>query len=147
MHVRPLLPSDRSQWDPLWQGYLEFYEQSLDDAVTAQTFERLVGDDPALVGLVAVDGDQLVGLCHLVLHPSTWTSAPCCYLEDLFVRPDRRGAGAGRALLDAATATAHCAGAGKLYWQTHEGNVTARRLYDSVAAHHGFVVYESPLDG
>jgi len=134
MQVRPLLPSDRSQWEPLWQAYLEFYEHAVASSVTARTFERLVGDDPAMSGFVAADGYQLVGLCHVVLHPSTWTEGPYCYLEDLFVRPDRRLAGTGRALISAASDAARRAGA-----------TVARRLYDSVAEHRGFLVYETEL--
>ena len=142
MDVRRLDPSDRPRWEPLWQGYLTFYEHALDDATTEATWTRLVGDDPALIGLVAEDGEELVGLCHLVLHPSTWSVGPYCYLEDLFVRPDYRLGGVGRALIADAVAEARQAGATKLYWQTHESNLTARFLYDRVAGHRGFLVYE-----
>lgn len=146
MQVRPLWPTDRSQWDPLWEGYLEFYEHTVPDAVTEQTFGRLTGDDADMWGLVAVDGDELVGLCHLVLHPSTWSTGPYCYLEDLFVRRERRRGGVGRRLIEAAAEEGRRRGATKLYWQTHEGNAMARRLYDAVAAHRGFLVYEVGLD-
>ena len=69
-----------------------------------------------------------------------------CYLEDLFVSPDARGSGAGRALI----ATVDGLGAGatacaKVYWLTAETNATARALYDRVATHTGFVHYEIPL--
>ena len=147
MDVRRLDPSDRARWEPLWQGYLSFYEHSLDDATTDATWERLTGEDPALVGLVAEEGDELVGLCHLVLHPSTWSVGPYCYLEDLFVRPDVRLGGVGRALIAAAVDEARQAGASKLYWQTHGSNETARHLYDKVAEHRGFLVYEVGITG
>ncbi|MFM7064183.1 MAG: N-acetyltransferase family protein, partial [Actinomycetes bacterium] len=114
--------------------------------VSEQTFVRLTGPDPSVQGLVAVDGDELVGLCHLVLHHSTWTEGPYCYLEDLFVRPDRRLAGAGRALIASSAEVARRAGASKLYWQTHGSNAVARHLYDAVATHRGFLVYEVELD-
>ena len=143
MDVRRLDAADRPHWEPLWQGYLTFYEHSLDDATTDATWSRLISDDPAVTGLVAVDGDELVGLCHLVLHPSTWSVGPYCYLEDLFVRPDCRLGGVGRALIAAAVIEAQQAGATKLYWQTHESNTTARYLYDRVAEHRGFLVYET----
>ena len=142
MDVRRLDAADRPRWEPVWQGYLTFYEHSLDGATTDVTWSRLTGDDPALVGLVAVEGDELVGLCHLVLHPSTWSVGPYCYLEDLFVRPDFRLGGVGRTLIAAAVIEAQHAGASKLYWQTHESNTTARLLHDRVAEHRGFLVYE-----
>jgi GNAT superfamily N-acetyltransferase len=147
MDVRRLRSDDRSQWELLWQDYLVFYEHELDDATTEQTWSRLVGDGPALVGLGASKDEELVGICHLVFHPSTWSVSSYCYLEDLFVRPDQRGGGVGRALIGAARDEAQVAGASKLYWQTHLTNDTARRLYDRVAEHRGFVVYEVDVDG
>ena len=141
MELRRLRAEDRSRWDPLWQGYLEFYEESLDAATTDRTWDRLTGDDAALVGLGAFVGDELVGICHLVFHASTWSTDAYCYLEDLFVRPDARGDGVGRALIDAAVAEARVAGAFRLYWQTKSTNATARRLYDRVADDTGFIVY------
>ncbi|MFM7069944.1 MAG: N-acetyltransferase family protein [Actinomycetes bacterium] len=143
MQVRHLIPPDRSQWERLWVGYLTFYGQELDSAITDLTWSRLLGEDPAVVGLAATDGDELVGLCHLVFHPSTWSAAPYCYLEDLFVLPDRRRAGIGRALIAAAVTESQQAGAAKLYWQTAASNEVARRLYDAVAEYRGFIVYEA----
>lgn len=142
MAVRRLRSDDRPQWGPLWQGYLEFYEYELDDATTDSTWARLTGDDTSLVGLGAFEGPDLVGICHLVFHPSTWSVPPYCYLEDLFVRPDRRGGGTGRALIDAAVVETDQAEASRLYWHTRATNDTARRLYDQVAEHRGFIVYE-----
>ena len=81
---------------------MTFYEHELDDATTDVTWSRLVSEDPALVGLVAEEDDELVGLCHLVLHPSTWSVGSYCYLEDLFVRSDHRLGGVGRAFIAAA---------------------------------------------
>lgn len=145
MDVRRLDPADRPQWGPLWQGYLEFYEYELDEATTDATWARLTGDDTSVVGLGGFEGSELVGICHLVFHPSTWSTSSYCYLEDLFVRPDRRGGGVGRSLIAAAVDEAERVGASKLHWQTHATNDTARRLYDRVAEHGGFIVYEVDL--
>ncbi len=145
MEVRNLDDADRARWSPLWRGYLDFYDHQLDDATTEWTWRRLAGDDPSVVGFGAFTNDELIGICHLVLHPSTWSRTSYCYLEDLFVVPDRRGGGVGRALIEAAEAEAQRQGATKLYWQTHVTNTTARRLYDQVALHEGFIVYEVEL--
>ena len=147
MNVRRLQPDDRLAWEPLWRGYLEFYEHELDEATTDGTWARLSSDDTSVVGLGSFDGRELVGICHLVFHPSTWSTSSYCYLEDLFVRPDRRGGGVGRSLIAAAAGEAEAAGASKLYWQTHATNDTARGLYDRVAEHRGFIVYEIDLPG
>jgi GNAT superfamily N-acetyltransferase len=103
------------------------------DAVTEATFARLVdGDDPALVGLVAERDGRLAGLAHLVFHPSTWSTAGYCYLEDLFVAREARGGGVGEALFAAVYAEADHAGAERVYWHTQEYNAPARSLYDQV---------------
>jgi GNAT superfamily N-acetyltransferase len=147
VNVRRLQPGDQAQWDELWQGYLVFYEHQLDAATTDRTWGRFFEEDSPVVGLGAFEGDDdLVGICHLVIHASTWSVAPYCYLNDLFVRPDRRVQGVGRTLIAAATDEARAAGASKIYWQTHTDNATARRLYDQVAENLGFIVYEAQLD-
>lgn len=146
MNVRRLHPEDRAQWDELWQAYLAFYEHQLDSATTDHTWGRFFGEDTPVIGLGAFEEDDLVGICHLVIHASTWSVDPYCYLNDLFVRPDHRVQGVGRALISAATAEARAAGASKIYWQTHTDNSTARQLYDQVAENLGFIVYESQLN-
>jgi GNAT superfamily N-acetyltransferase len=145
VHVRTLVPGDRGEWSILWNGYLAFYRHELPEEVTELTWQRLVGDDESMLGLGAVDNSELIGICHLVFHRSTWSPSSYCYLEDLFVHPDRRSTGAGQALIEAAEETARRAGSTTLYWQTHETNTTARRLYDHVAHHRGFLVYEMDL--
>lgn len=145
MNVRRLQRGDRAQWDELWQGYLDFYEHRLDANTTDHTWGRFFGDDSPVIGLGAFEGDDLEGICHLVMHASTWSIAPYCYLNDLFVRPDRRTQGVGRTLISAATEEARAVGASKIYWQTHTDNAMARRLYDQVAGHLGFIVYEAEL--
>ena len=72
---------------------------------------------------------------------STWTAAPYCYLQDLFTAPEARGLGVGRALIEAVYAAARDAGSTRVYWQTHETNVTAQTLYDAIADKSGFIVY------
>jgi len=91
--------------------------------------------------LVATDGQWLVGLAHFLLHRSTIDLNPVCYLQDLFKAEQARGRGVGKALIDETYRAAKEFGCGKVYWQTHETNLTARRLYDGVAQKSGFIVY------
>jgi len=56
-----------------------------------------------------------------------------------------RGQGIGRLLIEAVYAAATAAGAARVYWQTHERNATARRLYDTLAENSGFLVYRKML--
>jgi GNAT superfamily N-acetyltransferase len=76
-----------------------------------------------------------------VIHPGSWTLQPICYLEDLFVDPQARGRGIGRALIDDLVALARARGWSRLYWHTKASNETARRLYDRYVAADDFVRY------
>ncbi|HVE67094.1 MAG TPA: GNAT family N-acetyltransferase [Solirubrobacteraceae bacterium] len=138
--VRDVAAADEAAWRALWDGYLEFYGRALDPSVTAATWSRLLEPGP-MSGLVAVDGDRVVGLANYLLHPSTWSRADSCYLEDLFVAPATRGRGAGRALIEALAARARERGWRHVYWHTEGGNRAARALYDGFASADGFVRY------
>lgn len=141
--VRPLSPSDRAAWEPLWQGYLTFYEQDLDATVTQETWRRLLDPDVDIHGLCSVDGSgALTGIVHFLYHPVTWAVAPRCYLEDLFVAEGARGTGAGRALIEAVYAHADGRGADQVYWLTQDFNAEARRLYERVARLTPFIKYQ-----
>lgn len=141
VQVRELQARDRPRWDVLWAGYLTFYECVLPGEITELTWRRLI--DPAFVlhGLVALEGDDLIGFVHYHFHVSTWSSTSYCYLEDLFVDPKVRGKGAGRALIEGVYRDADRRGADRVYWQTRNDNATARTLYDRVAKLSPFVQY------
>jgi GNAT superfamily N-acetyltransferase len=144
--VRRLRVGDREGWQPLWDQYLSFYRAELPPETSDATFARLCEPNSDLVGLLAVDGDgRAVGLAHLVFHPSTWTEAPYCYLEDLFVDPASRGSGVANRLIDTVYESARELGAGRVYWTTQQFNGAARSLYDTVAHLTSFVVYEREL--
>jgi len=102
----------------------------------------LLAPDDGPYGLVAVDevGD-VCGLVHFLYHASTWTTGPYCYLQDLFVSPQARGKGAGRALMEAVYAKAHEYGASQVYWLTQDFNHSARALYDDVGTLTPFIKY------
>jgi GNAT superfamily N-acetyltransferase len=140
--IRSVEPADEPIWRELWRGYCDFYEQRIPEEVTVETWRRLL--DPGagtMFGVVAVDGGDVVGFAHCVLHPSTWSRATTCYLEDLFVAPGARGRGAGRALIEALLERAREDGWRHVYWHTNRDNRTARALYDSFARADGFVRY------
>ena len=143
--IRDISPSDHEQWLPLWDGYNAFYGRSgptaLPTEITATTWKRFFDDDEPMHALVAELDGRLVGLTHYLFHRSTTLLAPICYLQDLFTVPEMRRTGVGRALIEAVYQRAELAGSTRVYWQTHETNLVARRLYDRVAERSGFVVY------
>jgi GNAT superfamily N-acetyltransferase len=143
--IRPIARADHARWLPLWDGYNAFYgrhgDTALDAAITATTWERFFDDVEPVHALVAEDDGRLIGLTHYLFHRSTTAIAPTCYLQDLFTGEAARGKGVGRALIEGVYERARAAGAPRVYWQTHETNHTAMRLYDGVAERSGFLVY------
>lgn len=142
--ITGLEAADRPLWTKLWRGYLAFYETTLPDSQYDFTWSRLLNGE-AINGLAARSNGEIIGIDHYLFHPSAWTVAPVCYLQDLFVDPASRGSGAGRALIKAVASRAHAAGSSRLYWMTQEGNVTARLLYDRLAKAPGFIRYDLAL--
>jgi GNAT superfamily N-acetyltransferase len=141
MIIRPLKPDDRAGWEPLWQGYLRFYETHLAAELTDLTFARLTGGAEPMGGFVAEASGGLAGIAHWITHRSCWTAGDYCYLQDLFVAPAHRGAGTGRALIEAVSDNARRLGCSRMHWLTHETNNNAMRLYGRVAERSGFVQY------
>jgi len=139
--IRNIREADARDWRTLWQGYLDFYRTVLPDEVTDTAWRRLLDPAEPLFGLVAERDGLLAGFAHCVLHRSTWSVGHQCYLEDLYVAPGARGAGTGRALIEAVYREADLRGADRVYWLTHETNGTARALYERVARRSGFIHY------
>jgi GNAT superfamily N-acetyltransferase len=143
--IREIRVEDRPKWEPLWAGYLEFYNATLAPEITDATFARLLDPSSNLFALVAEREDGvLLGIVQCVLHDHGWSQKKFCYLEDLFVSADARSTGVGRALIEAVYARADANDWGRVYWLTHETNATARKLYDQVATNSGFIQYRRP---
>jgi GNAT superfamily N-acetyltransferase len=94
-----------------------------------QLHSALFGPAPALFGHVATDAGEPVGFALWFLNFSTWRGVHGVYLEDLYVRPQARGGGHGRALL--ATLARVCVerGYGRLDWAVLDWNTPARDVY------------------
>ena len=141
--IRAVQTGDWDDWRALFGGYLAFYRAELDDATVRASFERLCDGSDGMFGLLALDdGGRGIGLADCVVHASTWSRQPTCYLEDLFVAPSARGHDVGRRLLEAVRAESRRRGTDRVYWHTQEYNGRARSLYDQVGRPTSFVVYE-----
>lgn len=144
--IRPVAPPDFDQWQPLWEGYNRFYgRDAFPSEITQITWSRFLDPSEPVHAVVAEKDGQLLGLAHYLFHRSTILIAPTCYLQDLFTNASVRGQGIGRTLIEAVYDRARIAGSQRVYWHTHETNVTAMKLYDKVAERSGFVVYRKQL--
>jgi GNAT superfamily N-acetyltransferase len=147
--IRPIREADYDAWRPLWDGYNAFYGRAgataLPEDITAATWARFFDPAEPVHAFVAERDGRLVGLVHYLFHRSTTAIGLTCFLQDLFTDADARGGGVGRRLIEAVYDAARAAGGPRVYWQTHETNQTAMRLYDQVAQKSGFLVYRKDL--
>ena len=147
--IRDVSPEDFGQWLPLWEGYNTFYQRvgpkSVPMEITRTTWARFFDHYEPVHCLVAEASQKLVGTVHYIFHRNTTMLGPTCYLQDLFTSEEARGKGVGKALIEAVYERARSAGSTRVYWQTHETNSTAQRLYDNISDRTGFIVFRKDL--
>lgn len=118
----------------------EFDEPTPEVAVLAERVREFIASGEITV-LLAGDGSD--GLAQFRFLRSIWTGALDVFLEELYVVPERRGKGIGRALLEATMTTAREGGATHIDLNTGETDTAARALYEST----GFTNREGSEDG
>lgn len=133
--IQPATVSDLSVILQLIRELAE-YERAPDDAVAteSQLREVLFGEKPAAEVLLAFENSEPVGFAVYFFNFSTWLGRPGLYLEDLFVRPARRGKGYGRALLERLAQIAHERGCGRMEWAVLDWNEPAIQFYKKLGA-------------
>lgn len=146
LNIRELKETDKDRWLELWAGYLEFYKSNLSPEQTEFTWKRLINNEQKMYGFVAENENGVIGFTHCLFRPSTWTETDYCYLEDLFVDPNIRGKGVGRALMNRVVELAKEKNSKRVYWTTQEFNETARVLYDSITSVSEFVQYRLKIE-
>ena len=118
---------------PLIAGYQRFYKAEPDEARNRAHFWRLLDDHAAGIQFVALDETgQALGFATLYFPLGSVTPGVACLMNDLFVVPETRGQGIGRALILHCLSYAKAHGFAKIHWQTALDNHTAQRLYDSL---------------
>ena len=113
------------------------YERLLHEVVATEEKLRdtLFGARPAAEVVIAEDADgEPLGFALFFHNYSTFLAQPGIYLEDLYVRPEARGRGAGRALLAHLARLAKERGCGRLEWWVLDWNESAIRFYRSLGA-------------
>lgn len=140
--IRPIAARDHEAWRELFTAYGAFYETEFPPGVLDGVWAWLMDADHEVSAWVAEADGVIAGFAHLRRLSDTFTAGPAWSLDDLYVAPEFRGAGVGRALIAACAAAAHEAGGGTLRWITASSNSTAQRLYDTVATRTSWVTYE-----
>jgi GNAT superfamily N-acetyltransferase len=143
--VRPVADGDFFAWLDLYEKYAEFYETPLTDQKALLLWSWLTAPDHEEDGLVAVDGDRLVGLAHFREFARPLEGDRGLFLDDLYVADESRGKGVGHTLIEAVRQRAVERGLGVVQWITAHDNRTAQNVYDSVASRTSWVTYEIDL--
>src|SRR3954454_16379523 len=115
---------------------LATYERAPDAVVATESGLRevLFGAKPSAEAFVRVEEGEPIGFVVYFHKFSTWLGRPGLYLEDLFVRPDRRGKGYGRALLERLAQIAQERGCGRMEWAVLDWNEPAIQFYRKLGA-------------
>ena len=145
IQIKPLSQDSYDIWLSLWQSYLNFYNTVLPISTTENTWQNLHNHEMPIYGFEAWLDNQLVGIAHVMLHPSTWSETESCYLHDLYVLSELRGKGIGRALIEAVYNFARSRECNRVYWTTQEGNTASRLLYDQLADKTDMIQYRKNL--
>jgi GNAT superfamily N-acetyltransferase len=115
---------------------LATYERAPDQvtATEEQLVDVLFGERPSAEVLLAFEGKSPVGFAVFFYNFSTWLGRPGLYLEDLFVKPEKRGKGYGRALLVDLAKIARDRGCGRMEWAVLDWNEPAIKFYRALGA-------------
>jgi GNAT superfamily N-acetyltransferase len=134
--VSPVREEEFEALLPLIAAYQGFYEvEDADRDRNRSFFRRFLA--PSEVGLLLAareEGGEILGYACLYWHFSSTKAAETVLMNDLFVVPEARGRGVGRALIEASADVARERGAAWLEWATAPDNHTAQRLYDSMTS-------------
>jgi GNAT superfamily N-acetyltransferase len=133
--IRPARPDDVATVVRLVRELAE-YERAASEVRLTETdlHAALFGPTPAVFCHVAEVAGDVVGFAVWFLNFSTWLGRHGIYLEDLYVRPEHRGKGLGRALLGALARTCADRGYGRLEWWVLDWNEPAHGFYRSLGA-------------
>ena len=96
--------------------------------------DSLFGERRYAETIIAEEDGETVGFALFFHNYSTFLAQPGIYLEDLFVLPEKRGGGVGRALLQRLAQLAVDRGCGRLEWAVLDWNVDAIRFYERLGA-------------
>lgn len=140
--IRPLEPNDFPNWLPLWDGNNMGHRN---EAVTTQTWSRLMDQQSAVGGLCALRGGEMAGLVHYILHPTTGAIENACYMQDVYVDPEFRQQGIAAKLVKELEKMGRNQGWSRLYWLADANNEAAQALYKKIGVKMNFNLFIQPL--
>lgn len=135
LHIRPATPEDTEQILRFIRD-LAIYEKAEHEVLaTPEHIHRtLFCSQPRVHGLMCLDGDEPLGFAVYFFNYSTWQGRHGLYLEDLYVTPQARGLGAGKALLRHLARIAVDNDCGRFEWSVLDWNAPSITFYESLGA-------------
>lgn len=129
--VRPLEPRDVPRLLELIDGLADYEKLARPDAAARERLTRDASGESRRFRTLLVDVDgQTVGYAIYFFTYSTFLARPTLYLEDIFVLPEQRGKGAGKALFRAVAAEAVRSDCGRMEWQVLDWNQPSIEFYE-----------------
>jgi GNAT superfamily N-acetyltransferase len=133
--IRPATPADLGEVMRLVRALADYEKLShLVTGTEAMMREALFGARPVAEALLVERGGRAVGFAIYFMSFSTFLCKPGLYLEDVFVEPEHRGHGIGKAVLRHLAATAIERGCGRFEWHVLDWNEPSIRFYESLGA-------------
>lgn len=121
-------PEDEADWRRLWTEWQAHMKGMVPEAVTAEAWKACLGG--SLHVLIARDHEgTALGFANVSETMFAWTGGPILFLQDLFVRDEARGCGAGEALLKSVYDLADRIGAAQVLWMVDEADERLQRFY------------------
>jgi len=145
--IRPVTPADRARWEEMFNDYATFYKTSVPEGGHNAVWGWIF--DPAndfWCDVVEDKDGSIIGFTQYQLMHRSLGGSMVCYLSDLFVEPELRGSGTGRALIDHVISFTRAKGITNVRWLTQDYNYAGRRLYDTYTAKSDFILYSLPVD-
>ncbi|WP_296231868.1 GNAT family N-acetyltransferase [uncultured Pseudomonas sp.] len=135
LHIRPATPDD-AELILSFITDLAIYEKAEHEVKTdaAGIRDSLFAEGSTAHGLICENDGQPIGYAVYFFNYSTWLGKHGLYLEDLYVSPDARGLGAGKALLRHLAQLAVARGCGRFEWSVLDWNTPAIDFYESFGA-------------
>ena len=151
--IRGLERRDHASWLPLWH---ENMEHQAAEEITQNSWAAICDRKRDVWGLgvfVAAGDDNgngndtkyLAGILHYILHPTTGSLRPVCYMQDLFIAPDYRRRGLARHLVKALAQKGKDEDWERIYWLAEDNNQGAQALYKDIGVRLDFSLHILPL--
>lgn len=147
IEIRPVDPGELDEVMPLVRAYQDFYEVTgISEEQTREFFGQFAGArDDGWLYAAWVGGVPVGFACYYRVHNSL-VAADTLLFHDLYVKPEYRGSGIGRRMIENGVELGRTFGASQVEWSTAPDNLTAQRLYDSTGAEKStWLTYELKL--